>query len=80
MEPRGDSEQVPRMTRHLRRLQRTAVPHIEAFRTTLNHPFELARNRPRIILEWRTDRSACEGDAADQNARCDQIANLDVLR
>jgi hypothetical protein len=60
---------------HLGSLDRTAMPHVEAFGTAVDEPLELAGHGLRVVLERRADRVAVEGDAADQDAGGNQVAD-----
>ena len=72
--------QKPRVPHDFGRLQGTAVAHVEAFGPTFDHALQLAGYGLRVIFERRTDRVTGEGDASDQDARCDQIADQGVMR
>ncbi len=67
------------MPQNLGRAEGAAMTHMEAFGPTLHQAFQFAGNLLRVILEGRTDRPPLEGDAADQDPGCDQVADQSVL-
>ncbi len=56
------------MPHNFGRFQRAAMAHVETFGAALHHAGQFARDRLRIVFEWRTDGMASERNAADQDA------------
>jgi len=44
------------------------MAHVEAFGPALHKPFQLTSDALRVIFKGRADRSALEGNAADQDS------------
>ena len=56
------------------------MAHVRTSGAALHHALQFAGDQLRIIFEWRPDGMLGEGNAADQDSRCDQIANQGVIR
>ena len=68
------------MSHDFDRFQRATMAHIEALGSILHHALQFAGDRLGIVFEGRPDCATGKGDPADQNSRCEQIANQNLLR